>query len=210
MIYYFLIKNFNKIIITVACVIIYSCENKNNINNHALKDSNFNYKEYKPKGNEIIISRSQYVDKLKGFWLGQCIANWTGLVTEMDKIGNIGETKTGNFYTREDWGKEDLPNIWGGKKDFSPIIDFVFEGEDGTWGADDDTDIEYIYQHLLYTNKTSLLTGDQIRNGWLKHIKNDEENYLWVSNQRALDLMIEGEIPPETSNPLKNKEYEIA
>ncbi|MDG2396413.1 MAG: ADP-ribosylglycohydrolase family protein [Flavobacteriaceae bacterium] len=209
MIYYFLIKNFNKIIITVACVIIYSCENKNNINNHALKDSNFNYKEYKPKGNEIIISRSQYVDKLKGFWLGQCIANWTGLVTEMDKIGNIGETKTGNFYTREDWGKEDLPNIWGGKKDFSPIIDFVFEGEDGTWGADDDTDIEYIYQHLLYTNKTSLLTGDQIRNGWLKHIKNDEENYLWVSNQRALDLMIEGEIPPETSNPLKNKEYEM-
>ncbi len=64
MIYYFLIKNFNKIIITIACVIIYSCENKNNINNHALKDSNFNYKEYKPKGNEIIISRSQYVDKL--------------------------------------------------------------------------------------------------------------------------------------------------
>ena len=27
----------------------------------------------------------------------------TGLVTEMDKIGNIGEIKTGAFYTRDDW-----------------------------------------------------------------------------------------------------------
>ena len=35
----------------------------------------------------ISISRDSYGDKLYGFWLGQCIANWTGLVTEMDKIG---------------------------------------------------------------------------------------------------------------------------
>ncbi|MGB1362944.1 MAG: hypothetical protein ACPG7V_06780, partial [Flavobacteriaceae bacterium] len=33
----------------------------------------------------ISISRDQYKDQLYGFWLGQCIANWTGLVTEMDK-----------------------------------------------------------------------------------------------------------------------------
>ena len=32
----------------------------------------------------------------------------------------------------------------------------------------------------------------QIRAGWLKHIKKEEENFLWVSNQRAFDLMIEG------------------
>ena len=53
----------------------------------------------------ISISRDQYYDQLYGFWLGQCIANWTGLVTEMDKIGNIGEIRTGPFYTRHDWGK---------------------------------------------------------------------------------------------------------
>jgi len=45
----------------------------------------------------ITISRDKYRDQLHGFWLGQCIANWTGLVTEMDKIGNIGEIKTGDF-----------------------------------------------------------------------------------------------------------------
>ena len=38
----------------------------------------------------IVVSRADYQNKLHGFWLGQSIANWTGLVTEMDKIGNIG------------------------------------------------------------------------------------------------------------------------
>jgi len=44
------------------------------------------------------ISRDSYRDQLYGFWLGQCIANWTGLVTEMYKNG--GEGPHGGFYTR--------------------------------------------------------------------------------------------------------------
>jgi hypothetical protein len=149
------------------------------------------------------MSRSDYANKLYGFWLGQCIANWTGLVTEMDKIGNIGEIKTGPFYTRDDWGKPDQPSIWGEglPSELSENIDFVFRGEDERWGADDDTDIEYMYQHLLHTNKTSMLSGKQIKEGWLKHIKHKEENYLWVANQKALDMMLNGAVPPETSDP---------
>ena len=174
-------------------------------------DTLLQYADYKPTGNGVQVSRSKYADKLYGFWLGQCIANWTGLVTEMDKIGNIGEIKTGDFYTREDWGKPDLPSIFSPDKpsDISPTIDFVFEDEGDVWGADDDTDIEYIYQHLLYENQTAVLDGEQIRDGWLKHIKPEEENYLWVSNQRAFDLMKEGLIPPLTSDPERNKEYEM-
>ncbi|HEX7764192.1 MAG TPA: ADP-ribosylglycohydrolase family protein, partial [Cellvibrio sp.] len=78
-------------------------------------------------GEVIYLSRSSYRDSLYGFWLGQCIANWTGLVTEMDKIGNIGELKTGEFYTRHDWGKPDQPSIWGQgvPSDLSATIDFV-------------------------------------------------------------------------------------
>lgn len=174
-------------------------------------DPQLTYKEYSPNATDKSLSRSLYAEKLQGFWLAQCIANWTGLVTEMDKIGNIGEVKTGRFYTRVDWGKPDQPSIWaeGVPSDLSPTIDFVVEGPEGVWGADDDTDIEYIYQHLLYTNKTSILTGEQIRDGWLKHIKAEEENYLWVSNQSALDLMNDGVIPPETSHPEKNPHYEM-
>lgn len=160
--------------------------------------------------NAIIIDRNEYKEKLYGFWLGTCIANWTGLVTEMDKIGNIGTIKTGAFYTRNDWGKPDQPSIWGQEvPSISPTIDFVYAASDSIWGSDDDTDIEYIYQELLLQNKTSLLTGEQIRDGWLAHIKKEEENYLWVSNQRGFDLMQKGMIPPDTGDPKNNSEYEM-
>jgi hypothetical protein len=159
----------------------------------------------------IYISRDKYETQLYGFWLGQCIANWTGLVTEMDKIGNIGEIKTGDFYTREDWGKLDQPSIWGEglPSDLSSTIDFVFRDSSEIWGSDDDTDIEYMYQYLLYTNRTSILSPEQIRDGWLKHIKHDEENYLWVSNQKAFDLMKDGILPPETGSPDYNEHFEM-
>ncbi len=177
--------------------------------NHVIKDSSLVYSAYEKKPDDLIISRADYYDQLYGFWLGQCIANWTGLVTEMDKIGNIGEVKTGEFYTREDWGKPDQPSIWaeGVPSDLSENIDFVFRGVDTIWGADDDTDIEYMYQHLLYTNKTSMLSPEQIRDGWLKHIRMEEENFLWVSNQTALDLMQKGMLPPQTAMPENNENY---
>ena len=125
-----------------------------------------------PKDSVLVLSRSEYKERLYGFWLGQCIANWTGLVTEMDKIGNIGDIKTGDFYTMEDWGKPDQPNIWSkDPSDLSSTIDFVFAGETDIWGSDDDTDIEYMYQYLHYVNNTSILSEEQIRDGWIKHIK---------------------------------------
>ena len=159
----------------------------------------------------ISISRDKYKDQLYGFWLGECIANWTGLVTEMDKIGNIGEIKTGNFYTREDWGKPDQPSIWGEgiPSDLSSTIDFVYKDTNEIWGSDDDTDIEYMYQHLLYTYGNTILSPIQIRDGWLKHIKHEEENFLWVSNQKAFDLMKEGVLPPETGTPKNNEYFEM-
>ncbi|MCA0932940.1 ADP-ribosylglycohydrolase family protein [Lutimonas saemankumensis] len=165
--------------------------------------------KYHPKPGDIILSREDYKNQLYGFWLGQCIANWTGLITEMDKIGSIGELKTGDFYTREDWGQPDQPSIWGEgvPSALSPTIDFILIGQDSVWGADDDTDIEYIYQHLIYTNKAPILSPEQIREGWLKHIKAEEENFLWVSNQTAFDLMREGVLPPKTSSPEKNENY---
>ena len=159
----------------------------------------------------IEISKENYQDQLEGFWLGQLIANWTGLITENDKIGNIGEIKTGDFYTREDWGKIDQRSIWEDDSvDKSNIrIDYVLKSEDEIWGSDDDTDIEYMYQYLQNFYETNILTPYQIREGWLRHIYIEEENYLWVSNQRAFDLMLEGFEPPETSNPEKNEFYDM-
>lgn len=105
--------------------------NGNEKKRKTLFDSNLEYKDYTPQSTDIVISRFDYHNKLHGFWLGQLIANWTGLVTEMDKIGNIGEIKTGKFYTRADWGKPDLPSIWGegNPSNLSKTIDFVFKNE---------------------------------------------------------------------------------
>lgn len=199
-------------ILLTICLVLSSCKDSEksqlNENEDVIKDPTFSYQAYSPKPTDLEISRSEYANKLYGFWLAECIANWTGLVTEMDKVGNIGEIKTGDFYTREDWGTPDLPNIWSGDNpsDLSETIDFVFRGEGEVWGADDDTDVEYMYQYLLYKNKTSFLTGEQIREGWLEHMRHEEENYLWVANQRALDLMLTGVVPPATSDPEISKD----
>ena len=160
------------------------------------------------KEEEIPISREKYKDQLYGFWLGQCIANWTGLITEMDKIGIPIDGKGEGFYTRDNWGKADQPNIWG-SNNLSSTIDFLFAVEDSIWGADDDTDIEYIYQELLLKHQTLFLNPEQIRQGWLDHIHAEEENYLWVSNQKAFDLMREGILPPQTSDPSLNPHFEM-
>jgi hypothetical protein len=165
--------------------------------------SNFN-----SSSKTILINRQNYSEQLEGFWLGQCIANWTGLITEMDKIGIPVNGKGEGFYTREDWGKSDQPNLWG-SNNYSQTIDFLFAEKDSVWGADDDTDIEYIYQELFYQSPTLDITGEQIREAWLAHINKEEENYLWVSNQRAFDLMQEGVVPPQTSDPSLNPYFEM-
>lgn len=195
-------------------LVLFSCKSKlkhqkNTDATNVIKDSTIVYRPYEPGPDDLIVSRSLYQEQLYGFWLGQCIANWTGLITEMDKIGNIGEIKTGDFYTRENWGKKDQPSIWGEglPSELSPTIDFMLIEEDSIWGSDDDTDIEYMYQYLMYKNKTSVLSPGQIREGWLHHIKSEEENYIWVSNQKAMDLMAEGVLPPETSSPELNENY---
>ena len=165
------------------------------------------------------ISRSEYMQQLQGFWLGQNIANWTGLITEMDKVGT---PQTLPFYTDEDWGKPDLKAIWGEFVPHSSTIDFYFELSGTPWGADDDTDIEYMYAHLHDKLKTSKLSANQIRDGWLHHIYSEEdaplfqnfptsnpivENFLWVSNEQARKLMQAGMSPPETSEPANNSNY---
>ena len=56
----------------------------------------------------------------------------------------------------------------------------------------------------LFKNQTSLLTAEQIKTAWIDHIYDEKkvtpygkdnegyQNYLWVSNQRAHELMLEG------------------
>jgi len=159
-------------------------------------DRELTYPAYSKKSGDMAISRSEYHKKLQGFWLGQCIANWTGLTTE-------GQRRKAPFYTDENWGDV-------GKK--GRKIEFILVGEGAVWGADDDTDIEYIYQDALDTQNTSILTPENIRDAWLKHIKanGDNPHALWVSNAAAWKLMrLKGMVPPLTSDPRHNRLYDM-
>ena len=87
----------SKIIIIFFLITLFSCDSSDKNDSKVFFSKNIEYKKYNPVNTDISISRSDYYDKLYGFWLGQCIANWTGLTTEMDKIGNIGNIATTLF-----------------------------------------------------------------------------------------------------------------
>jgi len=129
------------------------------------------------------IDRGVYTDRLHGMWLGECIANWTGLRTE-------GLRTAAPFLTDADWGTTPP----GGQ-----YIDFVLDQD--PWRADDDTDIEYVYLHLMDQRGRCALTGNEIRNGWRLHMGPE---FIWVSNRRAWDLMGLGLTPPATGMPAAN------
>ncbi len=140
------------------------------------------------QGTDRQISRSQYADRLRAMWLGETLANWTGLTTEAVK-------QDAPFYTDEDWGLDQhlswKPNA---------VIDFVFQDP---WLADDDTDIEYVYLHLMHQHHTTLLSAAQIADGWRRHIN----DFIWVSNQQARTWMEQGVLPPATGMGLANPDY---
>jgi len=132
---------------------------------------------------KIVINRTEYKDKLRGFWLGSCIANWTGLPTENRRTDFP-------FFTDSDFG--------------SGKFDYVLD--QSPWGADDDTDIEYVYQSAIEKYSNYMLTGEQISNTWQNHIGLP---LLWVSNLAALGQMQNGAIPPETSFPENNPMWDM-
>ena len=60
---------------------------------------------------------------------------------------------------------------------------------------------------MLLENNTSF-SPSQIRDGWIKHIRGEEENFMGFKS-KAFDLMKEGYLPPETSDPKLNEHYEM-
>jgi hypothetical protein len=138
---------------------------------------------------DIELDRSEYHDRLRGFWLGSSIANWTGLPTENTRA-------VPPFFNDDDWLKQIGRD--------GELVDYVLASD--PWGADDDTDIEYVYQKALEQNDGYMLSGEQIATAWQDHIGLP---LLWVSNLAALGQMQNGALPPETSLPENNPMWDM-
>ena len=41
-------------------------------------DEELKYPSYSPQDSDIVISRSDYLEKLEAYWLAECNENWTG------------------------------------------------------------------------------------------------------------------------------------
>ncbi len=133
-----------------------------------------------------LLDKSQYADQLRAMWLAEAIANWTGRRTE-------GVRQNPPFLTDADWGTNNGSN--------GQLIDFVLF--QNPWLADDDTDIEYVYVHLMHTLAHNQLTPQEIATGWTDHIN----RFIWVANAEARALITRGVLPPMTGSSTTNKFY---
>ncbi len=112
---------------------------------------------------ERLLDAGFYLDKLHGMWLGQLIGNLTGRPTE----GDFGGASP-NPAASVPWVLLDV------------------------WPADDDTDIEYLYQHVLMSQD-----GDfgwaVLRDEWLAHVPLAG---IYIANRQARHHMDAGALPP--------------
>ncbi len=127
-----------------------------------------------------VLDRAEYAAKLRAMWMGECIANWTGLRTE-------GQVTTPPFLTDAAWGTNPFPD-----RPWVHLDLFLFSNP---WGADDDTDVEYVYLHAMHTLGVNRLTPTQIAQQWTDHIN----AAIWVSNAAARSLISIGVRPPMTA-----------
>jgi hypothetical protein len=133
------------------------------------------------------IDPADYEDRLHAMWLAQTVANWTGRLTE-------GARRFPPFFTDADWNTtvEVLPGAFR-------FLDFVTWQD--PWWADDDTDLEYVYLHLMDLHGRNELTPAEIEAGWKVHVN----RFIWVSNAEARMLMDRGVRPPSTGSTAANR-----
>ena len=129
-----------------------------------------------------VLDASLYESRLRAMWLAESIATWTGLRSE-------GKITVPPFLTDADWGTD----LGKGPLEFVLALD--------PWPGDDDTDVEYVALHAMITHGTPWLSPGGLADAWLAHM---DDEYLWVSNQQALDLMRRGLLPPSTGIPAAN------
>ncbi len=123
---------------------------------------------------ERAITAYRLFDGMRGMWLGQLIGNAAGRETE-----GLYSGSSPNPADAVPWQIRQV------------------------WDADDDTDIEYLALHTLFTCGFDC-NSSRIAGQWLEHTTADG---IYVANRQAWYLMLDGLIPPETGSRVYNEHW---
>lgn len=126
------------------------------------------------------IPLAEYQDKVYASWLAQCIGNMYGLPHE--------------FKYKEEPRTEPIPG-------WMPETLEQMRKHNGAF-SDDDTDIEYVMLHCMEAHGPEP-TYVQVADFWKRCIN----DYIWVANRAARDLMSVGYLPPLTGRKGLNEHW---
>ena len=147
---------------------------------------------------ERAISHEELMDKLSGFWIGQLLGNYFGFPFENKYVDEPVPVLVDRVYTADYDGDPELMINNRDRRGYVPIMVNALRGA----FSDDDTDIEFITLHAV--EKYGLdITYPEITQMWKTHIN----DFIWVANREARNLMDRGLVAPDTGRKENNKHW---
>ncbi len=147
---------------------------------------------------ERVISHDELMDKLSGFWIGQLLGNYIGFPFENNYVEEPIPILIDHVYTADYDGDPELKINRKDRRGHIPVIAHALKGA----FSDDDTDIEFVTLHAV--EKYGLdITYPEITQMWKTHIN----DYIWVANREARNLMDQGLVAPDTGRKQNNKHW---
>ena len=147
---------------------------------------------------ERMISKAELTDRVLGFWNGQLLGNYIGFPFENLYGEDAMPVLVERIYTADYSGEVPLRINENDRRGHIPILARSLGGA----FSDDDTDIEFVTLHAV--EKYGLgITYPEITEAWKTHIN----DFIWVANREARNLMDQGFVAPDTGRKENNKHW---
>ena len=147
---------------------------------------------------ERIISKADLTDRVLGFWNGQLLGNYIGFPFENLYRDESIPILIERIYTADYDESIPLKIHDSDRRGYIPILARSLGGA----FSDDDTDIEFVTLHAVEKHGLDI-TYPEITAAWKTHIN----DYIWVANREARNLMDQGFIAPDTGRKENNKHW---
>ena len=147
---------------------------------------------------ERVMSHDDLIDRLSGFWIGQLLGNYIGFPFENNYVEEAIPILVDRVYTADYDGEPELKINAKDRRGHIPIMVNALRGA----FSDDDTDIEFVTLHAV--EKYGLdITYAEITQMWKTHIN----DYIWVANREARNLMDRGLVAPDTGRKQNHRHW---